>query len=167
MSKTFDGMAIDEWGGRFSGAFDLDEEQASRYSVDDVVVLIVRAQVKGANVRTTPQGDVKRVHVLGVEETVIPTPKLWKECMSELRPKQTPLPLTESTPPPPLVDPAVIQVDEIEEELEHVPSFTGTEVPEEPGDVVKFDWTDEQPKRPDVEDLRPKSDPILREYLNQ
>lgn len=148
MSKTFDGMAIDEWGGRFSGTFDLEEEQADRYSVDDVVILVVRAQVKGANVKTTPQGDVKRVHVLGVEEVIIPSTKLWKECMAELRPsKQGQLPLSQNAGPPAASsgsDQDVIEVEEIE-------------------DVFKYLEPETVPKQPTPIET---NDNVLREYLN-
>lgn len=169
MSKTFDGMHIDEWGGRFSGSFDLEEEQASRHSVDDVVVMIVRAQIKGANVKTTPQGDVKRLHIFGVEDARFPSNKLWRQCMTELRPdRQGKLELqnpddSSSAADELEPDEDVIHVEGIEAVLEHLP--TQKEQLVKPGGD-EFGWTDEQPPVQVVPDLLPK-DPLLREFLSQ
>lgn len=164
MSKTFDGMPVDEWAGRFSGTFDLEEEQASRYSVDDVIVFVVRAQVKGASVKTTPQGDVKRVHVLGVEEAVIPTEKLWRQCMSELRAdKQGKLELPAPVLQDPLVEDDVIHVDSIEAVLEHVPSSNGAVSGSETPTAIDIEVPVGAQRRPAPISV---NDPVLKEFLN-
>ena len=66
MPARFDGMAIYEYGGRFSGQFDLDASYAQNHTLGSQGYALVRWVMDGASVRTTKAGDLRRVNVYEV-----------------------------------------------------------------------------------------------------
>lgn len=68
MQQRFDGFDVSLHGAKFTGTFDLDEEDAKGLSLDRVVVFLVAARLGRAQVETTKEGDVKRTNTFVVNE---------------------------------------------------------------------------------------------------
>lgn len=67
-TEYFDGHAVTQYGGRFSGSFDLPEDVGESMRYDDVVTFLVTSVVSEAKVVATKAGDLKRVNTLDVVE---------------------------------------------------------------------------------------------------
>lgn len=66
--QLFDGHEISLHQARFSGRFDVAEEEADRFRMDRVVVLIVAARSDGADFKVLDSGDVRRTATLKVDD---------------------------------------------------------------------------------------------------
>lgn len=73
IQTRFDGIAIDFYGGRFNGTFDVEAGDSSEIRLDSEVYFVVRTRVVGAAISETKSGDLKRVNIYSVTDaTQIP-----------------------------------------------------------------------------------------------
>lgn len=81
MSKheSFDGFAVTQYDGKFSGSFDLEDADARSISLDDMVTLVVVGRVSGASHSETKVGDIKRTNVFKVSDVRLLSPKQASE----------------------------------------------------------------------------------------
>ncbi len=71
LAPRFDGFAIDQYAGRFNGAFDVENVVAAEHRMDDEVYFVVRAKVKSAVLSETKTGDIQRTNVYTVTDATL------------------------------------------------------------------------------------------------
>ena len=64
--RLFDSQSVDRWSAKFTGTFDVDDDDIGSLGLDDQVVFVVVARVDGAAFKRTANGDLQRVNQLGV-----------------------------------------------------------------------------------------------------
>lgn len=79
-----DGMSIDANKARFSGTFDLDDEDIEALSLDRTVFFVVGVRVSDANCKVLDTGDVRRTDVLSVVDARVAGGELREICMAHL-----------------------------------------------------------------------------------
>jgi hypothetical protein len=79
-----DGMSIDANKARFTGTFDLDEEDLEALSLDRTVFFIVGVRVSDANCKVLDTGDVRRTDVLSVVDARVAAGELREVAMAHL-----------------------------------------------------------------------------------
>jgi hypothetical protein len=80
----FDGMDVDSHQARFTGTFDLDEEDTSSVGLDRVAFFVVAVRVEGAVFRTTDDAEVKRINVLKVQDARLASGDMRDEAVQWL-----------------------------------------------------------------------------------
>jgi hypothetical protein len=69
--QKFDGMEVNVYEGKLTGAFELDDIKAAGMNLDRVVVFVVAARLGKAQVEPTKDGDIKRTNTFVVSELQI------------------------------------------------------------------------------------------------
>ena len=69
--RKFDDKEINQYRGRFARPFDMDPEDGSQISHDDVVHFLVRARATKANVSESKDGDLVRTNVFSVTDVAL------------------------------------------------------------------------------------------------
>lgn len=84
MQQTFDGMQVDSRQARFTGVFDLDDEDTGVIGLDRVSFFVVAVRDGGAALKLTNDGDVKRVDSLAVQDARLMTGELRDKAVEFL-----------------------------------------------------------------------------------
>ena len=82
--QHFDGFSIDAHQARFSGTFDLDQEDLASLELDRVAFFVVAVRVEGANLKALDTGDVRRVDVLKVQDARVAADELREVCIQHI-----------------------------------------------------------------------------------
>lgn len=70
-AEEFDGLVINQYEGKFAGAFDLPEDVAMDIAYDDVVTFVVTARSGKATLDATKFGDMKRSNAFNVVHVAV------------------------------------------------------------------------------------------------
>lgn len=70
-AEEFDGLVVNQYEGKFSGAFDLSDDVALDISYDDVVSFVVTARAGKVSLDATKFGDMKRSNVFNVVHVAV------------------------------------------------------------------------------------------------
>lgn len=62
----FDGLSVDEFNGKFSGTFEMDEDKGKEIVIDDVVSFFVVTTADKADIAITKSGDLKRTNTFKI-----------------------------------------------------------------------------------------------------
>lgn len=84
MQGRFDGLEIDSYQGRFTGTFDLDQEDINALELDRVAFFVVAVRVEGATLKTTTEADVKRTNILKVQDARVARDQLRLDAVQWL-----------------------------------------------------------------------------------
>lgn len=141
--SNLDGHYVDQFDGRFTGTFDIDNDEGEKLSYDDVVSFFVVASVDKANFSTTKAGELKRTNVFVVDSVKVLPTELSSFIFNSLSDETEPEPEHESE--------STFEVYEMGKE--------------EPVAVVK-DWDDEEESWQDEQvKIRTVKDKQLNDFL--
>lgn len=83
-SGNLDGFPVELYDGRFSGKFELDEEDGRKIGYDDVVAFLVVTTADKANFDMTKLGEVRRTNTFGVSNVRIVPSRMAEEFLDRL-----------------------------------------------------------------------------------
>lgn len=180
----FDGYAIDTYVGRFSGTFDIEENQGRGLRFGDEVILLVTARIGRATADENALGDMKLARTLKAGFVKFIDPEDASETLTSLGiPHQLSLIDRKSTTPAPTAGlPAGTQVTPTAAEIE-TDGAIGFEEEEEPDAQAFLDEEDEGDLDTYFENIAPPlvvqedsptivgrvtpKDPALRKFLQE